>query len=120
MAQEAKEENVKVVVRCRPLLKDAGEDVVAVDLESDEQTIFIATRQFTFDRVFGFNSSQIDVYTQAAKQIVDFCLQGYNGTVFAYGQTGTGKTFTASGILSHCFAHIFGFIAKSGNDTQFL
>lgn len=42
------------------------------------------------------------------------------GTIFAYGQTGTGKTFTSSGILSHSFAHIFGYIAKSGNDTQFL
>jgi Cdc6-like AAA superfamily ATPase len=42
------------------------------------------------------------------------------GTIFAYGQTGTGKTFTASGILSHSFAHIFDFISKSANDTQFL
>ncbi len=42
------------------------------------------------------------------------------GTIFAYGQTGTGKTFTASGILSNSFAHIFDFISKSANDTQFL
>ena len=42
------------------------------------------------------------------------------GTIFAYGQTGTGKTHTSNGVLNHCFAHIFGFIAKSANDTQFL
>lgn len=42
------------------------------------------------------------------------------GTIFAYGQTGTGKTYTASGILTQSFNHIFDFIARSANDTQFL
>ena len=42
------------------------------------------------------------------------------GTIFAYGQTGTGKTYTSSGILSHSFEYIFDYISKSGNDTKFL
>lgn len=45
---------------------------------------------------------------------------GHLGTIFAYGQTGTGKTFTASGILFHAFAHVFAFMSKSARDTQFL
>ena len=43
-----------------------------------------------------------------------------SGTIFCYGQTGTGKTYTASGILTHAFAHLFGFINKSANDTRFI
>lgn len=114
--------------------------IIKLQLDGDNQSITVASRQFTFDRVFGFESTQMDVYTLAPKQIVEFVLQGYNGkysvhvihvtmlvlahsfigTIFAYGQTGTGKTHTASGILSHCFAHIFGFIAKSAKNSQFL
>ena len=54
-------------------------------------------------------------------------LEGYNGTIFAYGQTGTGKTFTMEGvrtvaekkgIIPNSFAHIFGHIAKSAGDSK--
>ncbi|ELU08954.1 hypothetical protein CAPTEDRAFT_178367 [Capitella teleta] len=56
-------------------------------------------------------------------------LEGYNGTIFAYGQTGTGKTFTMEGlrslpelrgIIPNSFAHIFGAIAKAEGDVRFL
>ena len=51
------------------------------------------------------------------------------GTIFAYGQTGTGKTFTMEGvrmvpelrgIIPNSFAHVFGAIAKAEGDTRFL
>lgn len=51
-------------------------------------------------------------------------LEGYNGTIFAYGQTGTGKTFTMEGdrnvpelkgIIPNSFAHVFGHIAKAAD-----
>ncbi len=51
-------------------------------------------KSFTFDSVFDWNSKQIDVYNVTARPIVDSVLEGYNGTVFAYGQTGTGKVKT--------------------------
>ena len=51
-------------------------------------------KQYTFDSVFDWNTAQIDVYNNAARPIVDSVMEGYNGTVFAYGQTGTGKTWT--------------------------
>ena len=56
-------------------------------------------------------------------------LEGYNGTIFAYGQTGTGKTFTMEGdrsvpelkgIIPNSFAHIFGSIAKAEDNVKFL
>lgn len=42
-------------------------------------------------------SQQKDVYQVSARPIVEAVLDGYNGTVFAYGQTSSGKTFTMSG-----------------------
>jgi kinesin family protein 3/17 len=72
---------------------------------------------------------QVDVYNRVARPIVDNVLEGYNGTIFAYGQTGTGKTFTMEGdrsvpelkgIIPNSFAHIFGHIAKADEDLKFL
>jgi len=55
------------------------------------------TKNFQFDRVFGVTSKQVDVYKVVAAPLVEEVLAGYNCTVFAYGQTGTGKTFTMEG-----------------------
>lgn len=63
----------------------------------------------------------------AARPIVSNVLEGYNGTIFAYGQTGTGKTFTMEGvrntpelkgIIPNSFAHIFGHIANAEEDQK--
>ncbi|XP_053200474.1 kinesin-like protein KIF3A [Panonychus citri] len=120
MIKEQGEDNVKVAIRCRPLLTESNEKSMIIQFDENGQTIIVGTREFTFDTLFRPEATQIQVFTQSAKLIVDSVLQGYNGTVFAYGQTGTGKTYTSSGILSHSFAHIFNFIASSGRDTQFL
>uniref|UniRef100_A0A8C3ANG1 Kinesin-like protein n=1 Tax=Cyclopterus lumpus TaxID=8103 RepID=A0A8C3ANG1_CYCLU len=86
-------------------------------------------KTFTFDTVFGPDSKQLDVYNLTARPIIDSVLEGYNGTIFAYGQTGTGKTFTMEGvravpelrgIIPNSFAHVFGHIAKAEGDTRFL
>jgi type II secretory ATPase GspE/PulE/Tfp pilus assembly ATPase PilB-like protein len=56
------------------------------------------------------------VYSESAFSVVESCFTGYNGTVFAYGQTGTGKTFTMignlqsikdRGIMPNVFDHVF-------------
>lgn len=52
---------------------------------------------FNFDRTFDMNSTQEEVYTYSAKPVVDGVLEGFNGTVFAYGQTASGKTHTMEG-----------------------
>lgn len=56
-----------------------------------------AWQNFTFDYVYDQNSTQDFVYTNTAKQAVVSVLEGYNATVLAYGQTGTGKTYTMEG-----------------------
>jgi kinesin family protein 5 len=53
--------------------------------------------KFNFDAVFGPESNQADVYQKVAHQQVVDVLDGYNATVFAYGQTGAGKTHTMEG-----------------------
>lgn len=52
------------------------------------------THTFVFDYVYDQNCTQKKVYETTARTVVDSALQGYNATIFAYGQTGTGKTFT--------------------------
>jgi centromeric protein E len=52
---------------------------------------------FTFDRIFGEESTTIQIYNDAASNIVSSALSGLNGTIFAYGQPSSGKTFTMLG-----------------------
>lgn len=81
-------------------------------------------KQFTFDAVYDWNSKQSDLYDEAARPLVDSVLEGYNATIFAYGQTGTGKTYTMEGVrddperrgvIPNSFEHIFSHIARSQN-----
>lgn len=62
------------------------------------------------------NASQERTFTEAAHDLVENTLQGYNSTLFCYGQTGAGKTFTTSGnsssyeqrgIVPRAIAHVF-------------
>ncbi|KAI4100893.1 MAG: hypothetical protein L6R37_005208 [Teloschistes peruensis] len=91
-----------VVARFRPPNKaeiaSGGETIV--DFET-EDTCSINSREaagaFTFDRVFDTRSRQTDVFDFSIRSTVDDILNGYNGTVFAYGQTGAGKSYTMMG-----------------------
>ncbi|KMU90141.1 kinesin heavy chain [Coccidioides immitis H538.4] len=56
-----------------------------------------ASGAFTFDRIFDMNCRQQDVFDYSIRSTVDDILNGYNGTVFAYGQTGAGKSYTMMG-----------------------
>jgi len=62
-----------------------------------EKQLTSSTKTFQFDKVFGPQSKQLDVYRSVVEPLIAQVLQGYNCTVFAYGQTGTGKTFTMEG-----------------------
>ncbi|KAK5159631.1 Kinesin heavy chain [Oleoguttula sp. CCFEE 6159] len=57
-----------------------------------------AAGAFTFDRVFSMTSTQSSIFDFSIRPTVDDILQGYNGTVFAYGQTGAGKSYTMMGV----------------------
>jgi kinesin family protein 5 len=52
---------------------------------------------YTFDHIFQPGATQKEVYIKAAQPITNAVLEGYNGTIFAYGQTSSGKTFTMTG-----------------------
>lgn len=66
-----------------------------------KSTIENNTLKFNFDQAFNTNTNQIEIYQAAAQPIVDAVLDGFNGTIFAYGQTSSGKTFTMQGILDN-------------------
>lgn len=99
--------SVKVVVRCRPpssTEKSAGiENILSTDNDINEILLQFkaTTRSYKYDKVFGQMSSQEDVYKDSALQIVNDVLDGYNGTVVVYGQTGTGKTYTLEGSVEN-------------------
>ncbi|KAL1138706.1 hypothetical protein AAG570_008768, partial [Ranatra chinensis] len=133
-------ENVRVVARVRPLSQKEVEanyiSIVSVNRINGTVTVKNPSassqelpKVFAFDVVFGVDSKQMDVYNETARPIVEKVLAGYNGTILAYGQTGTGKTFTMEGvntepelrgIIPNSFAHIFGQIAKANEETKFL
>ena len=58
------------------------------------------TKTFQFDYEYPMDSSQRQVYDEVTFSIVDSIFQGYNGTVFVYGQIGCGKTFAMMGIVN--------------------
>jgi len=92
---------VRVALRVRPQVELEIKEGHAVCTEVEPETgkLFLRRNQwdediYQFDTVFGETSSQIRVYEAIAAPIVEGVLKGYNGTVMAYGQTGTGKTYT--------------------------
>ena len=100
-----KEESVHVMVRVRPLnKKEIGEnDKNCITVESDNAITLndlantSGTRSYTFDRVFTEGHAQKLIYDHSAFPIVEWLFEGFNCTIFAYGQTGCGKTHTMMG-----------------------
>ncbi|TMW56625.1 hypothetical protein Poli38472_006635 [Pythium oligandrum] len=95
--------NVQVAVRCRPLNereKNTGRPAIVQCRPNSNEIAVAKRRNYTFDKVYGQYSTQKDVFKSTIKPVVDEALAGYNCTVFAYGQTGTGKTHTMQGDLS--------------------
>ncbi|XP_073265178.1 kinesin-like protein KIN-14S isoform X1 [Populus alba] len=96
--------NTRVFCRCRPLnqveITNGSNHVVEFDSSQDNELQIISSdsskKQFKFDHVFGPEDNQEAVFAQT-KPIVASVLDGYNVCIFAYGQTGTGKTFTMEG-----------------------
>uniref|UniRef100_A0A1A9UP03 Kinesin-like protein n=1 Tax=Glossina austeni TaxID=7395 RepID=A0A1A9UP03_GLOAU len=97
------EDSIKVVCRFRPLNdseeKAGSKFIVKFPNSAEENCLSIAGKVYLFDKVFKPNASQEKVYNEAAKSIVTDVLAGYNGTIFAYGQTSSGKTHTMEGVI---------------------
>ena len=108
--KKSRRDNIKVVVRSRPLNAKEREaktpSLVSCDTESNKVHVAVhhgskrGKKDYNFDMVFGQYATQQEIYNRAISPIVDEVLQGFNCTVFAYGQTGTGKTYTMEGDIS--------------------
>lgn len=74
----------------------------------------------------GFSSTQTDIYNHTVQPLVQSVMDGFNGCIFAYGQTGTGKTFTMQGsasnpgIIPRTFEQIWEHINTCTENMQFL
>ncbi|CAC5424952.1 KIF3B [Mytilus coruscus] len=135
-----KAESVKVVVRCRPMnekeIKDGHERTVdmtvkkgLIEVRNPKGLSSEAPKSFTFDSVYDWNSIQLELYDETFRDLVQSVIEGFNGTIFAYGQTGTGKTHTMQGIkndpeqrgvIPNSFEHIFQHISRSENQQYLI
>ena len=131
-------EAVKVIVRCRPMNgrekdlncsqvigMDSSIGQVVLKRPGNEQT---AKKTFTFDGAYDTTSTTQQIYEEIAFPLVEGVIEGYNGTIFAYGQTGCGKSYTMSGVVEpttqrgvipRAFEHIFDSIGVA-DETKFL
>ncbi|XP_043237918.1 kinesin-like protein KIF17 isoform X1 [Amphibalanus amphitrite] len=131
-------ESVKVLVRCRPMNsreKNLNCEVVVFMDDSIMQVSIVnpsdknsPPKSFTFDGVYYMDSVTENIYKDMAYPLVEGTLEGYNGTIFAYGQTGCGKSFSMQGIpdpptqlglIPRAFEHIFDAISTS-TETKYL
>nr|BAN16545.1 ADB2008819 [Acytostelium subglobosum] len=127
--------SIRVVCRFRPQnkieLAQGGCSIIDV---SDNQTVNIkgseSNHTFTFDRIYDERNSQKDVYDDAAKPVIEDIMLGYNGTIFVYGQTSSGKTHTMQGpsiddaelkgVIPRMINTVFECINKADQNVEFI
>uniref|UniRef100_A0A8C9WCU5 Kinesin-like protein KIF19 n=1 Tax=Scleropages formosus TaxID=113540 RepID=A0A8C9WCU5_SCLFO len=114
---DSKDHQLTVALRIRPMNEAEIEEgatlvahkvdnqmVVLMDPSEDPDDVLRANRSrektYMFDVAFDFTATQEDVYVATMKNLIEGVISGYNATVFAYGPTGTGKTYTMLGIDS--------------------
>ncbi|KAK6191707.1 hypothetical protein SNE40_003322 [Patella caerulea] len=131
-------ECVKVIVRCRPMNEREKnlncKDVLVMDSSRGLCTIKnpgdpkAPPKHFTFDGSYFTDSTTEQIYNDIAYPLVEGVTEGYNGTIFAYGQTGCGKSFsmqgitdppTQRGIIPRAFDHVFETVSVT-DGTKFL
>ncbi|KAK7026008.1 Kinesin-like protein kif17 [Halocaridina rubra] len=129
----ASPETVKVIVRCRPMNKREKDLKCECVVQMSNNTSCLLTnpadpsgepKSFAFDGAYFIDSTTEGIYNDVSFPLVESVLEGYNGTVFAYGQTGCGKSFTMQGvtdpptqrgIIPRAFEHIFEVIQTTEN-----
>ncbi|CAJ1987870.1 OSM3-like kinesin [Leishmania donovani] len=131
--QAAAAENIKVLVRCRPFSEkeNAMGHKSCVDLDMVQNTVTVKSiigepDRWTFDAVINNSFSQEDIFTQFIMPLTESVLGGFNATVFAYGQSGSGKTHTMTGVMGNstlegviprCVKHIFDSVQKMRDEA---
>lgn len=114
-------DNIQVAVRCRPLNKREKslkcENIVLIN-KAEKQIVLKndksgKVKSFSFDHVYDDDAQQEQVYNQIAFPLIESVFAGYNATIFAYGQTGCGKTWTMEGPRKTPDASLRGIIPNS-------
>ncbi|XP_002739717.2 uncharacterized protein LOC100369687, partial [Saccoglossus kowalevskii] len=124
--------NVKVAIRVRPFIsREEGQEQFwqvkekVKICEIDPVTLKSVSKSYYFDRVFDSHETTNDVYSEIGLPIVQSAMDGYHGTIFAYGQTSSGKTYTMQGternpgVIRRAIRDIFDSIEKTP-DREFL
>ena len=75
-------------------------------------------KDYTFDGLFEIDTPKEIFYERTTKPIVDKVLEGYNGSIICYGETGTGKTYTINEIIPQAVKQIFDFINQSDSENE--
>ncbi|TNJ27860.1 Kinesin-2 [Giardia muris] len=137
------DDNIKVVVRCRPPnareQREKAEIVVRMDPSRAQVTLVPvdegqkgdkqakkSSRTFTFDAVYDQQARNDEIFEVSFKPLINAVLTGFNATIFAYGQTGAGKTWTMGGskeqpgATPNSFRHIFEAINGADETKNFL
>ena len=109
-----KKSSITVAIRVRPLnqielevtsvegikIVNSNSLIVSSDPNSvNKKTNLIKEHQFFFDYVFSQTATQEEVYKNTTQNLLPGIIEGYNATVFAYGATGSGKTYTMLGTI---------------------
>ncbi|KAI4463904.1 kinesin-like protein kif11 [Holotrichia oblita] len=130
--QSSKEEqNINVFVRIRPN-NPVENEAKTLEVLSKKEILSKTTynqKRYVFDRVFDCHSSQQEIYNAVVSPLIPEVISGYNCTVFAYGQTGTGKTYTmegfhdqdnqiSSGIIPRALAQIFKVLSNMNTESS--
>ncbi|KAJ4960066.1 hypothetical protein NE237_019976 [Protea cynaroides] len=120
---KAKEEKIVVTVRLRPLSRreQSLKDQVAWECIDDHTIIFkpppqerlVAPVSYSFDKVFGPACLTETVYEEGVKNVALSALMGINATIFAYGQTSSGKTYTMRGVTEKAVNDIYDHISNN-------
>ena len=111
MSNDQSSENIKCIVRCRPLNeKEKGLGTKCITISADSKVVIVENKndkllngKYAMDRVFPEDVTQEEVFLEIGEPILQSFIGGYNCTIFCYGQTGAGKTHTMMGPLDQLY-----------------
>uniref|UniRef100_A0A1J3FM27 Kinesin-like protein KCA2 n=1 Tax=Noccaea caerulescens TaxID=107243 RepID=A0A1J3FM27_NOCCA len=121
--------NVKVFCRARPLFEDEGPSIIefpdncTIRVNTSDDTLSNPKKDFEFDRVYGPHVGQAALFSDV-QPFVQSALDGSNVSIFAYGQTDAGKTYTMEGLnhdrglYARCFEELFDLANSDSTSTS--
>ncbi|KFK25322.1 hypothetical protein AALP_AA8G097600 [Arabis alpina] len=121
--------NIKVFCRARPLFEDEGPSIIefpgdsTICVNTSDDTLSNPKKDFEFDRVYGPHVGQVALFSDV-QPFVQSALDGSNVSIFAYGQTYAGKTYTMEGLnhdrglYARCFEELFDLANSDSTSTS--